>query len=316
MNRFPVFISILVLWGCTSTKNPAPLNYETDVNLSGIVSTELHFLPFLDGFGQISDLYMSRSGILYITDSDRHYLHRIDLLAGTRDSLGGAGRGQTSFIRPIAVDATNDLKIYVSDSGNQRITVFDRRFQHLGTISSASLRFSSGSIGRNQNITSGTGIQSEFEPGTLGVNIHGELFFWDDHSGTLRKVLSSLDYIDRSFMLRLTDIPLPPRAISVRDNSVWLLDATGYRIHRFTREGRPEGFIGGVGMVLDMVMFDGLTYLLTDRYILSLESNGRIREVFEHTLSSAQKISVFMSRASVPEFFISTGNTLYRTKLN
>jgi hypothetical protein len=50
------------------------------------------------------------------------------------DSLGSRGSGDYQFDKPVDIDVSNGLRIYISDNGNNRIQVYDRRFQYLSSL--------------------------------------------------------------------------------------------------------------------------------------------------------------------------------------
>ena len=83
-------------------------------------------------------------------------------------TLGGFGSGDYQFNGPTDIDATNGLKIYISDTGNNRVQIYDRRFQFLSTIDGSMI----------------SGIR-RFQPTQLVVNEFGELFVFDTYSNSI-----------------------------------------------------------------------------------------------------------------------------------
>lgn len=113
----------------------------------------------ISGLHKASSFYI-QNDIIYVVESGKNRILKL-ITAGKRtDSLGGRGSGMYAFNNPLSIHATNGLKIYLSDTGNRRIQVFDRRFQYLTTIG--------GGEGAQQTV-----------PGELAVNDLGELWYAD-----------------------------------------------------------------------------------------------------------------------------------------
>ena len=116
---------------------------------------------------------------LFVVESGKHRLLKLDHNGNLIETLGGLGTGDYQFDTPIGVDATNGLKIYVTDYGNERIQVYDRRFQYLGSI------------------TGESGFQNRrISPTQLVVNDFGELFVYDDASKAILKFDKNGNFMD------------------------------------------------------------------------------------------------------------------------
>ncbi|MFV1884248.1 MAG: hypothetical protein ACMZ7B_07165 [Balneola sp.] len=105
---------------------------------------------------------------LFVVESGKHRILKLDHNGKIIETLGGLGTGDYEFDTPIDIDATNGLKIYVSDYRNNRVQVFDRRFQYLTTITASR-------------------EQRKIRPTQLVVNDFGELFLYDEASKAILK---------------------------------------------------------------------------------------------------------------------------------
>ncbi len=105
---------------------------------------------------------------LFVVESGKHRILKLDHNGKLIETLGGLGSGDYQFDTPIDIDATNGLKIYISDYRNNRVQIFDRRFQYLSTIKAPQ-------------------GQRNFRPTQLVVNDFGELFVYDESTKSIHK---------------------------------------------------------------------------------------------------------------------------------
>ncbi|HAC15905.1 MAG TPA: hypothetical protein DCE78_08185 [Bacteroidetes bacterium] len=247
---------------------------ETILDLNGVTISEAQVEIIRDGFLQLSDVYVSPSGLIYAVDAMRHYLYRLDPVTGVIDSIGGRGQGETQFWGPVSVHATNDLKIFVQDAGNGRVQMFDRRFQFLG-----SLAMEGGSV-----------MVSDSPAVGLVVNRAGGVVFWDE--GESRVVGSTASYtIDNTFKPNLTQIQIPPTKLRESPDGFVLVGADRINIHRFSENGRYLGFLSGFGQILDVSVTENEWVILTSEYIISTSSTGQIIQVTRHTIENPNTIN-------------------------
>lgn len=122
------------------------------------------------GLNNATSIYAT-SNHIFVIESGKNRVLKLDHDGELEAKLGGLGTGDYQFDTPIDIDATNGLKIYISDYRNNRIQIFDRRFQFLTSIKGEN------SFGYNRRI----------KPTQLVVNAFGELFFYDEASNSIHK---------------------------------------------------------------------------------------------------------------------------------
>lgn len=277
--RIALPLSVLVmLLGCSTAENLRLVN-NADIPLATPEADQvLELQPVPGSFGKIADLYVSPAGQLYIADESRHYIFRWDATGVTPqpiDSLGGRGSRTTQFDQPRYIDASNDLKIFISDRGNRRIQMFDRRFQFLGTV----------------KLTGVTGQEQPYVPGPLGTNQLGELYFWDAGEGLLRKLTSGLQVVE-SFMPEALSERDEPVAIAITPNEVLVAFAGNGRIYRYSQNGRFAGFVTGFGQIRDIVWHNDRLYVLSDVGLFLLNSRGGVEASFRLNRSDLIRLAV------------------------
>jgi len=167
-----------------------------------------------DGLVNATSIYATQDH-LFVVESGKHRLLKLDHDGNLIERLGGLGTGDYQFDRPIDVDATNGLKIYISDYGNNRIQIYDRRFQYLGTITGETAF-------RDRRI----------QPTQLVVNNFGELFVYDGSSKSILKFDENGNYID-FFKVNRFQVD----QMRIRNDSIQLVDNSNLKIQLITQNG-------------------------------------------------------------------------------
>lgn len=252
-----IFLSLLFL-GCSSSREAehlAPILHD----FSDIPQVHAEPVLFSEGFSAISDIYSGYGDYIYVADAGRHHVIRLDNQGGRVDSIGGRGSQTTQFDQPRYIDATNDLKIFVSDYGNRRVSMFDRRFQYLGHVS----------------LTSSSNREIRYTPGPVASNARGEIFFWDENARRLMK-LGSNNQLDDFFTADVSEIRYDVVAIANSGNEVLLAESQTGRIFRFSESGRYIGYFSGFGNVLDITLSENQLYILTNESVFELNMGGMV----------------------------------------
>ncbi|HAW81792.1 MAG TPA: hypothetical protein DCX27_20055, partial [Balneola sp.] len=120
---------------------------------------------------------------IYIVEAGAHRVLKLGMDGKLIERYGKRGSGNYQFDNPVDIATTNGLKLFVSDKGNNRIQVFDKRWQYLSFIS-----------GNDRFQT-----RSEIRPAFLGVNKLGDVYFYDERSRTLGKY--NEDYGEQLYMI-------------------------------------------------------------------------------------------------------------------
>ena len=152
---------------------------------------------------------------LFVVESGKHRLLKLDHNGNLIETLGGLGTGDYQFDTPIGVDATNGLKIYVTDYGNERIQVYDRRFQYLGSI------------------TGESGFQNRrISPTQLVVNDFGELFVYDESSKSILKFDQYGSFRDSFYIEEII-----PEILNIHGQNIEIVDKNGLKVALISQNG-------------------------------------------------------------------------------
>ena len=76
--------------------------------------------------GRLGGLASTREGEIYVTDQDLDQVIQVSTFSRTDRSFGGYGYGSGELRGPTAIDVDDDGNVYVCDTGNDRVVVFDR----------------------------------------------------------------------------------------------------------------------------------------------------------------------------------------------
>jgi DNA-binding beta-propeller fold protein YncE len=79
-----------------------------------------------------SDLAVAPSGDIYLVDGLNHRIIVMDENGRWRFEFGRYGKGRGQLNRPLGIDISDDGRVFVADTGNARIQVFDLRGRHIG----------------------------------------------------------------------------------------------------------------------------------------------------------------------------------------
>ncbi len=116
---------------------------------------------------------------IFVVESGKHRILKLNYDGDVVATLGGVGSGDYQFDRPIDVDATNGLQIYISDNRNMRVQIYDRRFRYLSSIK-----------------TEVPFTNRQMKPTQIAVNDFDELFVFDEVSKSILKFDENGNYID------------------------------------------------------------------------------------------------------------------------
>lgn len=177
------------------------------------------------GFNKASALTVTNNAI-YVVESGAHRVLKLSLQGNLIEKYGNRGSSNYQFDRPQDIATTNGLKIFVSDPGNNRIQVFDKRWQYLSSITG------NGKFRTSEEIT----------PEYLAVNKIGEVFFIDKRSSSISKYDENGTYLDQ--------IPMPSEIrdvsrLQLNDFKILLLDKKSGVIHQLSENGFYETYYEG-----------------------------------------------------------------------
>jgi hypothetical protein len=238
------------------------------------------------GLDNATGLYVTQN-VVYVVEQGQNRILKLNHSGKLLETIGGKGEGNYQFSKPVDVDATNGLKVFVTDYNNRRIQVFDRRGQFLSSI------FAGDVFGRNR----------PYNPTQIGVNGLGEVFFVDEVE----------DYILRfdldSNLLDEFRIPSEVKSVdemNVTSREILILDKQSATIHRMSLNGNYEGFYTAVGVHAMFAIEQGIWTSYSDR--IAFENRSRQME----TINLSADLKATDMQVVEGKIFILSSGDLYK----
>ncbi len=222
----------------------------------------------LDGLEDARSVRISALGNIFIVETGRNRIIKTDANGIRVDSIGRLGAGDYQFDLPVAIDPTNELKIYIADRNNRRIQVFDRRLQYLSTI----------------KMPQRAGLPSRYQPRKLTVDSSGRIYFFDEDRHVVYRFDSNGHY-ELDFELFSEEERIIPVSMTILDDVLWIAGQRGELLHRFTTRGSYIGFMYAPEAVRALRSTGGYLWMLGTERVLQLGSGGEI--LFAKMLPSA-----------------------------
>lgn len=215
----------------------------------------------MTGLRDARSVRSSALGNLFIVETGRHRILKADHDGVRLDSIGRLGNGNYQFDTPVAIDPTNELKIYVADRNNRRIQVFDRRLQYLSTI----------------RMPRRPGFPPHYRPTILAVDPSGRIYFFDEDRQQMYRFDSNGQY-ELDFELFSEEERIIPVSVAIWDDELWVADRRGELLHRFSSRGAYIGFIYAPEPVRALRTGAGSLWALGTGQVMRITSDGEIRQ--------------------------------------
>jgi hypothetical protein len=205
---------------------------------------------------------VSPAGEIFILEAGRNRVLKTSSDGLRLDSLGNRGGGDYQFDRPMGLDVTNGMKIYVADPSNRRIQSFDRRNQFLGAI------------------THGSDRNLPFDPHKVRVNARGDVVAWVPSEGKFirfgnqGRVDLEIGPVQRYGVGIVSDY-------MINNRHLFVLDGKAGRLHRFSVDGEYQQLLAGFTDAVGLAQHGEQLFVLTQRHILVCNASGRIESRFE-----------------------------------
>ncbi len=223
--------------------------------------SELELSSIARNLDEAVSVYASSGGNIYVVDQGRNRFVKFDRDGARLDSLGRLGSGDYRFDQPTDIDATNDLKIYVSDRQNKRIQVYDRRLQYLSTVQ----------LPRRAG-------EREFTPSVLSVNRSGELFFFDEDRYRVYRFGGNGRYENHFDARSEADVRNLTGLIALDD--LFLADPDQQVIHRMSSNGTYLGFIDHAAPLKGLDAYNDKIWVLGNDSVHVYTKAGRFLHQF------------------------------------
>ena len=215
----------------------------------------------LDALEDARSVRASTLGNLFVVETGKNRIIKLNHEGVRRDSVGRLGSGDYQFDTPVAIDPTNELKIYIADRGNRRIQMFDRRLQYLSTV----------------GLPQRAGLGSSYRPVLISADPIGRFYFYDDERNVVYRYDSNGQY-DLDFELFSEEERIRPVSMAVIDEELWVAGRRGELLHRFSSGGSYRGFIYAPEPVVSIRARRGQLWMLGTDHVLRVDASGDVLE--------------------------------------
>ncbi|MGN8226037.1 hypothetical protein [Gracilimonas sp. BCB1] len=247
-------------------------------------------IPIHSGLEKATSLYVTQNEI-YIVEQGKDRVLKLDHSGKVLDTIGGKGSGNYQFSKPVDVDATNGLKVFVSDFNNRRIQVFDRRGQYLSSISA------SDAFGNNR----------PYNPTQIAVNGLGEVFFVDEAGNYIRRFDLDSNLLDE---FRISSEINSVDEMNVTSREILILDKSSKTIHRLSLNGNYDGFYPAEDVKALFASESGIWKAYSDR--LEFENRSKQKRLIPFT-SEFEAVDMHVLEGVV---FILSADELYKLSIS
>ena len=257
--------------------------------LSSHITTAQSLESLYTGLENATSISVAANSI-YVVEQGKDRVLKLDLSGNVLDTFGGRGSGEYQLSKPVDVDATNGLKIFVTDQNNRRIQVFDRRGQFLSSISERA------SFENSRN----------YEPDQLSVTDSGEIYFWDAGSRLIRRF--DVDYnFEDEFRISTEIRSFDDMWVSLTE--ILILDLKSQTIHRLFPNGGFAGFYPAEGVKAFHVNDEGFWRAFENRVELEQDDKTTLSITYNEVL---QPVDMHVLSGKI---FILTSEELYKLEI-
>ena len=214
------------------------------------------------GLSRATAIDVTPSGEIFVVERGRNRIMMLNIDGVRKDSLGTRGTGDYRFDSPQDVDVTNGMRIYVADSRNQSVKMYDRRLLFLGMLTPS--RGAAGGFTR-------------FQPEMVTVNIMGEAFVYDADSRSIIR-FNEQGTVSATIDLRMYDIEFPVKHIRVRDEVLYVIDNRGNVLHQLTSGGNYLGFTMMPHTVNRIAVTESAVWAVGTDMILQMNLRGNVQQ--------------------------------------
>lgn len=197
----------------------------------GDTGFDAHFEKALQvSANQPSDIAIGADGSLFLVDGVNHRIVVVEPGGRIKSTFGKQGTGPGEFRFPLGICITDDGRIFVADTGNRRIQIFDSRFKHIGGF---------------PVVTWGTKHPAD-PVDVLVSRLDGNVYISDNDNHSIRVYKQNGEFLFRwgKFGEGSGEFRYPGMLFSNDANEIFVVDVLNTRVQKFDPFG---GFIADIG---------------------------------------------------------------------
>lgn len=205
---------------------------------------------------------------IYLLSSQENALIKIDRQGKVLKRIGGLGWGTLNFDKPIAVDVSDGLNVFVSDYYNHRIQRFNKNLEYINTL--------------NPAVEENTAHQFRY-PTQIGVDRFSNLFVYDTENVRFLKYNANnkVERIFGGYESGETRLFNPIKLVIDKKNNLYILDKNKINIYdnwgTFLKEIKNVDSYRITTFTVD----DEIIYLTNQNELIKIDNNGNVLQKYD-----------------------------------
>ena len=206
----------------------------------------------------------ARDELIFVSDSRANQVIKFNSKGEQVASVGGSGFGQNQLNKPMGIDASNGLNVFVCDNMNDRIQKFDVNLNYISAF--------------DFNTFNATALNSEkiFYPYSLAFLSTSEIFVLAD--ATVYKIvkMKSFDEVSLFFAsgnLGVDKLYNPTKIVKGSNLDTYVLDKSTNDIINFDNYGTFVKKLqkGDSAKIVSVTYYNDVLYILKEKYLVSYD---------------------------------------------
>ncbi len=211
---------------------------------------------------------IDKEGNIYLVSSQENSLIKIDHRGNIIKRIGGLGWGYLNFNKPIAIDVSDGLNVFISDFYNHRIQRFNKNLEYISTL--------------GQVVEENTTHQFRY-PTLIGIDRFSNLFVFDSENGRFLKynVTHEIERIFGGYESGEARLFNPSKLVIDKNNNLYVLDKN--KIIIYDNWGTLIKEIKNIDSyhINTFTVYDEIIYLVNLNEIIEIDSDGNVLQKYD-----------------------------------
>lgn len=225
-----------------------------------LYSDTLTCINSFGNFEKAASINCSRGEFIFVSDIQRNLIYKFTADGTLIKDFGGYGFGNSQFMTPISIDASNNLDIFVCDYYNNRIQRFDLNLNYI-----ASFDFDTYNLIADMS-------RKIYYPRSIAFLNTSEIFVLCDATNYSIAKLKALEEVSLLFgnnSVKTESLFEPVKIVCGINLQLWVLDKVENKIKNFDNFGTYIGELGNIeDRIISIAFYKECLYIATDNSIM------------------------------------------------
>lgn len=206
----------------------------------------------------------ARDELIFVSDSRANQVIKFNSKGEQINSVGGSGFGQNQLNKPMGIDASNGLNVFVCDNMNNRIQKYDINLNYISAF--------------DFNTYNVTALNSDkiFYPSSLAFLSTSEIFVLAD--ATVYKIVKMKSFDEVSLLFASGNLGVdklynPAKIVKGSNLDTYVLDKSTNDIINFDNYGTYVKKLqkGDSSKIVSLTYYNDVLYILKEKYLVSYD---------------------------------------------